>query len=75
MAQITPQDAADFLLRWREVNRIERVEMRRAPIERRARQLSALFAARRVFQPDPDREARIAEVAARWARIRCSYGE
>jgi len=75
MAQITPQEAAEYLVRWGQVNRYEIAELRRTPIEQKFRQLCALSAARQAFGIDPDRNRLGAEVAARWQRIRAYYGE
>ena len=75
MAQITPQEAAEYLARWAQVNRHEVAELRQASIAHKFQQLCALFASRDAFPLDPDREREASEVAARWRRIRNHYGE
>jgi hypothetical protein len=75
MAQITPQEAASYLERWRQVNRHEVAELRRTPVGQKLKQLCALSASREAFPPDPDRGKQAADVAARWRRIRAHYGE
>ena len=75
MAQITPQQAAEFLARWQQVNRHELAELRGMHFEQKFRQLCALAASRQSFPTDPDRDRRAAEVAARWQLIRAHYGD
>jgi hypothetical protein len=75
MAQITSQDAASYLARWRQVYRHEVAELRGTPVDQKLVQLCALLASRDAFPPDPDRASQAAGVASRWRRIRAHYGE
>ncbi len=74
MAGVTPEQAQAYLERWALVRDAEAAELQRTPIETKLRQLGALMAARSVFGPEPDREPRILEVRARWARLRQALG-
>ena len=71
---MTPEDAHQYLERWRLVEERELTELRQTPIEAKARQLSALMASRELFGEDPDRENGVREVRARWARLRKALG-
>jgi hypothetical protein len=74
MGSVTPEDARQYLERWKLVEEREITELRNTPIEIKARQLSALMASRHLFREDPDRERGIREVQARWARLRKALG-
>ena len=74
MGSVTPEDARQYLERWKLVEEREIIELRNTPIEIKARQLSALMASRDLFREDPDRERGVREVQARWARLRKALG-
>jgi hypothetical protein len=71
---MTPEDAHQYLERWRLVEEREITELRRTSTDTKARQLSALMASRELFGQDPDREKGVREVRARWARLRKALG-
>jgi hypothetical protein len=75
MGSLTPEDAHQFLDRWRLVEEQEICELRNTPIETKARQLAALMASRGLFGEDPDREQGVLDVRARWARLRKALGD
>ena len=74
MSSITPEDAHQYLERWKLVEEREISEMRETPIETKAKQLAALMASRELFGEDPDREKGVREVRERWARLRKALG-
>jgi len=74
MSSITPENARQYLDRWKLVEEQEITELRNTPIEVKARQLGALMASRNLFREDPDRERGVREVQARWARLRKALG-
>ena len=74
MGSVTPEDARQYLERWKLVEEREILELRNTPIETKARQLSALMASRHLFREDPDRERGVREVQARWAQLRKALG-
>jgi len=74
MSSVTPEDARQYLERWKLVEEREITELRNTPIDTKARQLAALMASRHLFGDDPDRERGVREVQARWARLRKVLG-
>jgi len=70
MVAITPEQAREYLDRWRLVREAELEELRSTSMEMKLRQLSVLMASHDLFPPDPAREGLAAEVRDRWARIR-----
>ena len=74
MGSVSPEDARQYLERWKLVEEREIIELRNTPIEIKARQLCALMASRNLFREDPDRERGVREVQARWARLRKALG-
>jgi len=74
MSSVTPDDARQYLERWKLVEEREIAELRNTPIETKAKQLAALMASRNLFREDPERERGIREVQARWARLRKALG-
>lgn len=72
MTQLTPEQARNYLDRWKQVSEVEIWELRNTPLETKARQLGVLMASRDLFSKDADREKDIALVRERWARIRAS---
>lgn len=56
MSSVTPEDACQYLERWKLVEEREITELRNTPIEVKARQLADLMASRNLFREDPDRE-------------------
>jgi len=71
---MTPEEARDYIQRWKLVREIETDELQRTPIEAKLRQLAALMASRHLFGPEPDRESQISDVRARWTRLRQVLG-
>lgn len=67
---MTPEEARDYIQRWKLVREIEAAELRRTSVETKLRQLASLMASRHLFGPEPDRERQVAEVRDRWARLR-----
>lgn len=67
---MTPEEARAYFNRWKLVREEEAAELQRTPMDTKLRQLAALMASRHLFGPEPDREAQIDEVRARWARLR-----
>lgn len=74
MATITPEEAQAYARRWELVREMEAAELRRAPMETKLRQVSALMASRNLFDPEPDREPDVQAVRERWARLRRALG-
>jgi hypothetical protein len=75
MTSISPQQARDYLARWRLVEKAQTEEWRMASLETRVQQLAVLMASRSLFGNDPDRERQVGEIRDRWARIRlASHG-
>lgn len=75
MSAVTPAQAVSYLARWAAVADQEIVELREMPISRKLRQLSALFATRALFPPDPAELHELAAVRERWAVIRAAYDD
>jgi hypothetical protein len=73
MGSVTPEDARQYLERWKLVEEREILELRNTSMEIKARQLS-LMASRNLFREDPDRERGVREVQARWAQLRKALG-
>jgi hypothetical protein len=67
MSSWTPEDAQQYLERWRLVEEQEISDLQNTPMETKARQLAALMASWELFGEDPEREKGIREVRARWA--------
>ncbi len=74
MSDMTPEDARAYFNRWELVRDAETAELRRATMETKLQQLSALMASRHLFGPEPDREAQLVEVRDRWNRLRRALG-
>lgn len=74
MAAVTPEEARDYIRRWKLVREIETIELQRSTTDTKLRQLAALMASRHLFGPEPDREMQICEVRDRWARLRQALG-
>jgi len=75
MSKLDREQAAAYRERWIMVAQRETAELRELPLESKFRQLSALFASRQLFPPDPKDEQESAEVRERWSRIRATYRE
>ena len=69
MTAITPQQALDYLERWKIAKEREAHELHATSMDERARQLSVLMASRSLFKRDPHREHLVEEVRQRWMRI------
>ena len=74
MAKITPEQARAYLKRFELVEEVQTAEMRRASMESRFKQLSALMASRQAFGTEVDRERDLQVVRERWARLRQALG-
>jgi hypothetical protein len=72
--QITPEEIQAYCKRWELMTQREIEELRRTPIEVKFRQLAALFEARHLFPPEPDREEGVRLVRERWAQLRRALG-
>jgi hypothetical protein len=71
---ITPQQALDYLERWKIVREREARELHATSMEERARQLGVLMTSRTLFECDPGREHLVEEVRQRWMRIHRAQG-
>jgi hypothetical protein len=67
-------EADAFKKRWQIVNKAERDEMRTASYELKFRQLAALMASVADLGWQEPLDEGVAEVRARWARLRRLYG-
>ncbi len=74
MSSLTPEDAHQYLERWRLVEEQEIRELQNTSMETKARQSAALMASRGLFGDDPDREQGVREVRRRWALLRKALG-
>jgi hypothetical protein len=70
MTAITPEQAQNYLNRWKLVHEVEVQELRNASLDIKARQLSVLMASRELFREDRERAREVDAVRERWARIR-----
>lgn len=70
MAEINPEDARNYLDRWKLVREVQTSELRGTSMEIKARQLAVLMASRDLFSKDQTRDQEIAAVRARWTKIR-----
>ena len=66
----TPTEAQAYFKRWELVRELELIELRRASMDVKLRQLSALMASRRLFGVDTERENGVQLVRDRWACLR-----
>ncbi len=65
-----PPEARAYLDRWKLVEEIELIELRRNSMAVKLGQLSALMASRGLFGADPGRENGVQLVRERWACLR-----
>jgi hypothetical protein len=72
MNRIKSEAAAAFIGRWRAISEHHQIEVRASPVEQRLQQLSALFASRSLFEPDPGRASEAVALRERWNLIRCN---
>lgn len=70
MAAITPEQAREYLNRWKLVRQTEIDQLRSTSMETKLRQLAVLMASRGLFNSNPGRERQAEELSDRWARIR-----
>lgn len=70
MAAITPQQAHEYLNRWKLVRQIEVDQLRSEAMETKLQQLAVLMASRDLFRNDQHREKQSEELHDRWTRIR-----
>ena len=73
MNSITPEEAREYLDRWKLVRQEEVRELRAASFETKLRQLDVLMASRSLFGNDRNREMQVREIQNRWARIRQAF--
>ena len=73
MRAITAEQARAYLERWDLARDAEAVELQRAPMAIKFRQLEALMASRDAFRNDPQREQEIESVRERWAGLRRAF--
>jgi hypothetical protein len=73
-SSMTTSEAEAYFKRWELVEEVERLELRRASMDVKFRQLSALMASRDLFRVDPERESEVALVRERWACLRSLAG-
>ncbi|HUY84837.1 MAG TPA: hypothetical protein VMU86_09680 [Steroidobacteraceae bacterium] len=74
MVPITPDEAAEYRERWRLLDEIEIINLRRTSPQTKALQLSALMASRHLFRDDPQRDDELRLVRERWALIARALG-
>jgi hypothetical protein len=74
MADITPEQARAYLERFALLEEMQAAELRRASVQSRFKQLSALMSSRHAFGAEADRERDLALVRERWARLRQALG-
>jgi len=70
MSSITPEQARQYLERWKLVRQAEVEELRMTSLETKLQQLVVLMASRGLFRGDRDRESQVREIRDRWAQIR-----
>lgn len=70
MPPISPEQAFEYLNRWKLVRRTEVDQLRSASMETKLRQLEVLMASRGLFRDDPERDRQADELRDRWALIR-----
>jgi hypothetical protein len=70
MNSITPEQAREYLQRWKLVRQAESEELRKVSMETKLQQLAVLMASRGLFGSDRERDSRVGEIRDRWARIR-----
>ena len=73
MNSITPEEAREYLDRWKLVRQEEVRQLRAASFETKLRQLDVLMASRSLFGSDRNREMQVREIQKRWARIRQAF--
>ncbi len=74
MVPITPDEAAEYRERWRLLDEIEIINLRRTSPQTKALQLSALMASRHLFRDDAQRDDELRLVRERWALIARALG-
>ena len=74
MADITPEQAHAYLKRFELLEERQTAELRRASVETKFLQLSALMASRKIFGIESERERELQGVRERWARLRQASG-
>ena len=70
MAAITPEQAREYLSRWKLLRQAEVDQLRSTSMETKLRQLAVLMASRSLFRGDTERERQGDELRERWNRIR-----
>lgn len=74
MSKITPEQARAYLKRFELVEEVQAAELRRASVQSRFQQLSALMSSRHAFGSEPERERDLEVVRERWACLRRALG-
>ena len=74
MSKITPEEARAYLKRFELLEEVQAAELKRASVESRFQQLSALMSSRQAFGPESERERDLEVVRERWARLRRALG-
>ncbi|MET0987961.1 MAG: hypothetical protein ABW034_21385 [Steroidobacteraceae bacterium] len=74
MNSMTPDQARDYLERWRLIKQAEVEALRASSMETKLQQLSVLVASRNLFADRPERDGQVREIRDRWARIRQALG-
>lgn len=74
MNPLTPEQAREYLNRWKLVKQTEIAELRSASMETKLQQLAVLMASRDLFPGSREREKQAEELRDRWARIRRALG-
>ena len=67
---ISKSEAQAYLHRWSLVRDAERDQLQTTPMEVKVKQLASLMESRAMFGEDLKRDQEVAEVRARWARLR-----
>jgi polyhydroxyalkanoate synthesis regulator phasin len=70
MGEITSEQAQEYLKRFELLEEAQIAERRRASMQLRFRQLSALMSSRHAFGVEAGRERELDLVRERWARLR-----
>ena len=70
MTAITPEQALEYLERWKLVRKAEAEELRTTSMDTKLQQLTVLMASRSLFPDDCHRERQVGVIRARWAQIR-----
>jgi hypothetical protein len=70
MTPITPEQAREYVERWKLVRKAAVEELRTTSMETKLQQLAVLMASRGLFPNARDRERQVVVIRDRWAQIR-----